>query len=931
MAIAYLRLSFWHLRPDRGACHQIAYFGRARIRDRRLAKTFDFARLPDDLVYEAVTLPEAAPPAWAVPAALADAMDAAETTRVRRLRDRRRWPQIGANFVLALPPDDELTLDEAVELTNRIAQAVRGSWDAPLYVAIHDPRRLRPGARTRHAHIFMALREVRKGAFARTKIRPFARVRRSAEQKSVFVAQGTDWPRLAHEVQQAYFAELGIDLVVDPPAPVGGRHWSRTSLQTEPGRRDVHEGLTRTRNLAAVSGPVEPLVGHLLRGRGVVQIAEARRLLARFLDGEDERQARLEAILGDASIVTLARNPGEARPSSMTTGAVQQVIEAVVRWVDSESGRGPAASLQVVSGTSQPEILEETARRVRDAAGGSAPVLLLGVAMSDTDALADKLGGTFSVSTFLDVLGERPWTPRSPPNRQTIVPGAIVAIARAEQVGDQMLARVLLVARDAGAAVVLGFDVTKANIVNRVAAHIADNLAPPDALTDEQIARCLRAGLIRCALTAMAQRGRLLFEAAVPVAQNVDFVVCDDTRQLRARNESFRNASEGRRAQTTIGLPGAPALSAGDWVCFFKTDYSSRYPKRHPEIRAGRLGRIIEVVPGRNVIRVEIGDGLVRNVKLDKFPSVRSAHALSIREARYAPKTASLVVELTSHRSAWAALLLAADRAGSAVARIDPAVATDVAGLIAAAAASLPAPLPSELVHCQDPDVVFSEIMRNCEPARIEAADGEAPIEIIPEPRIGDEVAPPVLADGADVRATVAPAVIEEPPPKPVGRDPRGSDFEVECMPTPPETAPTTLVIPREKLHESVRAILCANPRTRQGWASLTAALRPDAPDRVKVGEKMIALCNESGPLAVLVRLLISTPVEEALGELEESDLPRSLAESLPPSWSDWDLYVLAQDLAMIVVPHSAFYRVLRGEPLPGEATELDGSGPRPR
>lgn len=45
------------------------------------------------------------------------------------------------------------------------------------------------------------------------------------------VAEGTGWPDLSWEIQQTFFTERGMDLVVDPPAPAPERH-VRAKFQT---------------------------------------------------------------------------------------------------------------------------------------------------------------------------------------------------------------------------------------------------------------------------------------------------------------------------------------------------------------------------------------------------------------------------------------------------------------------------------------------------------------------------------------------------------------------------------------------------------------------------------------------------------------------------------------------------------------------------
>ncbi|MDB5577431.1 MAG: hypothetical protein JWR80_2607 [Bradyrhizobium sp.] len=161
-------------------------------------------------------LPADYPAEFDVPAILATALDHAELQKVRtRLEDRNRLPQVGLNLTVALPPDDEVYLHEAAEIMRRIINAARGSRPIAAHFAIHDHRR------NRHGHGLIALRGFDENGVAGPRERDLVvRIRPTAI--GMQVVEGIDWPSLAWEIQQLFFTELGIDLVVDPIAPVPG-------------------------------------------------------------------------------------------------------------------------------------------------------------------------------------------------------------------------------------------------------------------------------------------------------------------------------------------------------------------------------------------------------------------------------------------------------------------------------------------------------------------------------------------------------------------------------------------------------------------------------------------------------------------------------------------------------------------------------------
>jgi len=115
---------------------------------------------------------------------------------MHKKRGRKRWPQVAAPFIIALPPDEELTVDEAFELIDRIVARIIGDRSLAVVIAIHDPRLITPGARNRHAHVVVMLRHLHRDGFGKKVRDLFARARLGARAKH-YLAEGIDWPTLS--------------------------------------------------------------------------------------------------------------------------------------------------------------------------------------------------------------------------------------------------------------------------------------------------------------------------------------------------------------------------------------------------------------------------------------------------------------------------------------------------------------------------------------------------------------------------------------------------------------------------------------------------------------------------------------------------------------------------------------------------------------
>jgi MobA/MobL family len=239
MAIPFARLEPARLTDRSCAARIIAYTAR------NLIDRFDYRHL-NDLLHEEILLPGDCPKQYFDRRTLANAIDDAEWAKVRTPpSERKRTPQIGLMLTIALPPADEVTLQDAAEIMRRIVLAARGSQPVPIHCAIH-------GAEiNRHAHALFATRLDADGTFG-PKVRDFlVRHRVTAQSKGAAdIVEGISWPELVSEIQQLFFLELGIDLVVDPVAPVSDKHFA--AFRYDNG--SFHNTRTKTHLAAARDG-----------------------------------------------------------------------------------------------------------------------------------------------------------------------------------------------------------------------------------------------------------------------------------------------------------------------------------------------------------------------------------------------------------------------------------------------------------------------------------------------------------------------------------------------------------------------------------------------------------------------------------------------------------------------------------------------------
>jgi hypothetical protein len=918
MPIAFARVSFLNAFSDGGASRALAYLGRKAILDERLGKTFRFPFAPHDLVYDNLLLPNGAP--FATVAELANAIDEAERKRQRRCIGRIRWPQCGAHLIFALPPDSVLTIDEAVELVERVVRFAIGGLSLPVYVAIHDPALQRPGSVNRHVHIFIGLREVESSGLSRKKIRDlFARPRHAAAPNvgSSYVAEGLSWPDIARDLQNGMLAEIGSDALVDPPAPFGGRHWSVKTLRHSPERRISHDQLVDYQNIGLINGSPSELVARMLRGRSLIRIVEVERLLARFLDSADDRAARLDAVLTDKTVSTFTIDPADRHPRWLTTKAVARLMRKAVAVVDRAANKrrqdrsaaqpqapalapalAPILAMDLALASPESNIVSALKKFLSDFPHPIHRPLILGQKHSDCREMAAALGNEKPViSTFAALSAPANAKRSGKAGRIGLRRGGVAIVPHVERVDDQDLALLLLRAKRCGARLLLGYDVGRARVSCSLAARLAEALGgnPHDKADD--LAGNLRAGLVDRACRALYREGQVCFESVdhrTPGAD--DFVVCDDgarlasvDRQIHATGLSKDGVADTLALETRSGTQ---MLRVGQWIVYTANNYATEH------IRAGRLAKIVAAGPPHG-LKVVHADGVAVELDLIKFPHVRSAHTISIREARYAHKNANLLIELTMRENSWSAALLAASRPERGVIiHVDPSVAKNLEEWIAVVTCSKPAPLLTDLQLYDAPIAELSLLMRRIDRRTpiLEPRQEKRPHN---EERIVDWTAPVIelaksMPEGAQYEL-----------PDTIGPPAAHADTSSDPVPSTPRQLDALSKTQRSRLHEDLRAALYRNSDARLALARLQSALAPRDDQADVTFDNLLRACPADGPMATLMQVLMEREDEAGPEEFSELELPNEMSARMPRAWSLWEMWQFRLDLNTMALSFS--------------------------
>jgi len=891
MAITFSRLTSMKMTLlSGGAVRPLAYTARTKLHDPHFDVDFDYSRLKGDYACGDVIVPDGHPPTFKDLGVYAASLDAAERTKIRTpLEDRERLPQVGLALVVALPPNDELWLPEAAELMQRIVTAPTRANEVAIHWAIHEAKT------NRHGHAWYALRAFDTQGNASRKLRDFM-VQHRSTALGANIVEGVDWPSLTWEIQQTFFEELGLDLVVDPIAPVPGIHYAPVvyvngMIHNERSRQRVARSRERAHaaNVEAILNSPAELVETLLRGRSTIRILELERLCTRFFDHPADRVANVERILMNDDVVSLADNGAEA-PRFLTTRRVHALMKQATDLVDNSS-EDQIATVTTEDGAS---LVREIAERYHALNHPDRP-LILGHALSHCQDVALALeADTPAVGTIdMAVTGSGELLALGRERDLALRQGRLVIVPRADLIDDQRVARVLPEANEQKTQLILGHNQSSSHgVVHRhLAAYVADRVGAASARYGRNdIERLLRAGLVRRAIEAMVECGLISFgEFSDHGAHDPSlFVACQDRRRIKELADTIGEERVRAKAleppEELTTLRGTLGLSVGEWIVTTEAC-------KHPRLQAGEFAEIVAIDRSNSTIEI-MHDTEIKRINLEAFAAIRSATTITIREARRLPAHMRLAVELTESCRTWASLLLVARRHEHARLHVDPALARSVETLTDIARRSLPGALPHHREMEPHPN---AEISQGSQP--MEAGEPFEPAPL-PEPADLMPVPPPSIHLADRGRSTIASAENGKNLSLTEAEDPFGPEplpEPVAAMPPPP---------PPIHLEERVRGTIASNIHVREGYRLLYHHIGPHNLDRRANAARILGLCT-SDLTAALVRFLADLEPQRNRGEFDDYDMPAELTEHDPIRWTLIEIQNAKYDLQTMALPGS--------------------------
>ena len=320
MAIAFARARYISRSSGGSAVRSAAYNAREGIRAERTGALYYFAHR-DKPEHHEVLLPDGASAMLGTAAVLWNAAEAAE---------RRKDAQLAREIVLALPANAEVTIDDRIELARRFALENFVSKGLAVQLDVHAPHAGDTDAEGAnwHAHLLITTRRIGGEGFAAKKARDLEPDVRRVAGRAV-VSEGEAWGEVWRDLQNRYFAEVGIDLRVDPTGAFAQAHIGPIRMRAEDAQANARADEVARANAKAARDPDQVLLV-LTRNSATFTVRDLERHLAKHIADAAERNAVKDRVLGRRDVLALHdRESGEAVGRYTTKAVREQELRAL--------------------------------------------------------------------------------------------------------------------------------------------------------------------------------------------------------------------------------------------------------------------------------------------------------------------------------------------------------------------------------------------------------------------------------------------------------------------------------------------------------------------------------------------------------------------------------------------------------------------------
>jgi len=314
VAIQFARCEYVSRSSGGNACRKAAYNQRESIRCERTGELFSFKEKGGNVHHE-ILLPQGADEKFKNSAVLWNEAEACEI---------RSNSQVAKEFVIALPDDKQVTLEDRIELSRRFGRifADRG---VALQLDVHAPH---DNEKNWHGHLLVTTRRFSQdGLTFDAKARDLDPVIRRGT-----VVEADLWGEIWRDIQNSYFEEKGYDIRVDPIGILPQEHLGPVRMRHHLNEAQFRAQLLQKANEEIVQNPLS-ILEEMNRTQAIFTQKDINFFLQKHVP-VDEREELLEKILAHSEIMPLYDKETGNKTKLFTTQRVRKEEEKLIRFAD---------------------------------------------------------------------------------------------------------------------------------------------------------------------------------------------------------------------------------------------------------------------------------------------------------------------------------------------------------------------------------------------------------------------------------------------------------------------------------------------------------------------------------------------------------------------------------------------------------------------
>jgi Ti-type conjugative transfer relaxase TraA len=332
MAIQFARCEYVSRSSGGNACRKASYNQREDVRCERTGELFSFKERGANAHHE-IILPAGADEKFKNASVLWNEAEACE---------RRINSQVAKEFVIALPDDAQVTLEDRIELARQFGNLFveRG---VAVQLDVHSPH---DGEKNWHGHLLMTTRRFSEnGLTFGAKARDLDPVIRSGS-----VVEADLWGEVWRDLQNTFFEEKGYNIRVDPIGVIPQEHLGPVRMRHHLNEAVLRAKLLQKANEKIAQNPLS-ILEEMTRTQAVFTLKDMELFFQKHVP-VNEREGLLEKVLESSQTIRLYDKETKEKTGFFTTQRVREEEEKFVRFADSIANklRVPLSSVSAEKG-----------------------------------------------------------------------------------------------------------------------------------------------------------------------------------------------------------------------------------------------------------------------------------------------------------------------------------------------------------------------------------------------------------------------------------------------------------------------------------------------------------------------------------------------------------------------------------------------------